>query len=359
MTNIRLGHVVARVLGFALAVSAHVGAASTGEVSSAVVKDWCTVDPARAAARSILESASRHRDDHPHALAHVHTEGTLPHQGIRDQSLEAEVDWQVALRAALAWQVGHDPRYLRQVDAYLLAWAGTYEPDFNPIDETNLDALIEAYALTRRALHPPTRAAMQALLHKLGEGYLERMHALSRSLRGSEVNNWQSHRIKLVALAGAALGDGALLQEATLLFQQQVAGNIHADGSVHDFSERDALHYVVYDLQPLVQAAVAVKPYASVDDWLHYETAAGASLAKALDWLRPYADGSRSHEEFVHSKVKFDAARAQAGVSGFSGLWDPRTGTALYWLAARLDPRYLAVAKKLSAQPPDWIGVCR
>lgn len=357
MKNLRLVRALARAL--ALATIAQAGTASAAQVSPAVVKDWCMLDPARPAARSILESASRHRDDHPHALKHVHTEGTLPHQGIRDQSLEAEADWQVALRAAMAWQIGHDPRYLHQVDAYLLAWAGTYELDFNPIDETNLDALIGAYALTRRALRPTTRAAMQNLLRKLGEGYVERMQALSRSPRGGEVNNWQSHRIKLVALAAAALGDGGMLQEATLLFQHQVAGNIHADGSVYDFSERDALHYVVYDLQPLVQAAVAVKPYASVDDWLHYEAASGASLAKALDWLLPFAQGSRSHEEFVHSKVKFDAARAQAGVSGFSGPWNPQTSTALYWLAARLDPRYLPVAKKLSAQPPEWIGACR
>jgi len=357
MKNLRRARALASAL--ALATIAQTGTASAAEVSPAVVKDWCIVDPARPAARSILESASRHRDDHPHALAHVHTEGTLPHQGIRDQSLEAEADWQIALRAAMAWQIGHDPRYLRQVDAYLLAWAGTYEPDFNPIDETNLDALIGAYALTRHALQPTTRAAMQALLRKLGEGYVERMHALSRSPRGGEINNWQSHRIKLVALAAAALGDGGMLQEATLLFQHQVAGNIHADGSVYDFFERDALHYVVYDLQPLVQAALAVKPYASVDDWLHYEAPTGASLAKALDWLRPYAQGSRSHEEFVHSKVKFDAARAQAGESGFSGAWDPQTSIALYWLAARLDPRYLPVAKKLSTQPPDWIGACR
>ena len=357
MNDLRLRPTLACAL--ALAFTVYAGTATARDAAPAAAKDWCSVDPARPAARSILQSAQRHRDDRPHALAHVHTEGTLPHQGIRDQSLEAEADWQIALRAALAWRIGHDPRYLRQVDAYLLAWAAIYEPDFNPIDETNLDALIEAYSLTRQALNAPTRAAMQTLLRRLGEGYLERMHALIRSPRGGEANNWQSHRIKLVALAGAALGDDAMLQQATLLFQQQVAGNIHPDGSVYDFSERDALHYVVYDLQPLVQAALSVKPYASVDDWLHYETSNGASLAKALDWLRPYAEGSRSHEEFVHSKVKFDAARAQAGVSGFSGPWDPQTSTALYWLAARLDARYLPVAKTLSAQAPDWIGVCR
>ena len=70
-----------------------------------------------ASARRILAAAERHLDDKPHALAHVHTEGTLPHQGIRDESIEAERDWPLARQAALAWRVSAGARYLRQVDS--------------------------------------------------------------------------------------------------------------------------------------------------------------------------------------------------------------------------------------------------
>ncbi|WP_266170112.1 alginate lyase family protein [Dyella subtropica] len=316
-----------------------------------------------ASAQKILAEAEKHLGDQPHALPHVHTEGTLPHQGTRDESIAAEKDWPLMRQAALAWRLSADPRYLQQVNDYLAAWASTYQPDFNPIDETNLDGLIDAYVLASNGLHPETRDATRALLRKLGNGYIERIQQfhgqqLHEPRRGTTINNWQSHRVKLVTMVAAALGDTAMLNTARVLFQQQVADNILPDGSVIDFKERDALHYVVYDLQPLVQAALAAKPFDSGGDWLRHTAPGGASLGKALDWLQPYAEGQRSHQEFVHTSVKFDLDRARVGEAGYSGLWDPKTSSTLYWLAAQLDGRYLPVAQQLAPQPPAWIGAC-
>lgn len=310
-----------------------------------------------ASALRVLAAAEKHLDDRPHAVAHVHTEGTLPHQGIRDESLAAERDWPLMRQAALAWRLSADARYLHQVDDDLKAWTGTYVPDFNPIDETNLDGLIDAYVLTSAGLPAATREATRAWLRRLGEGYIQRIAAFGDPRPGTTTNNWQSHRVKLVTLAAAALGDPAMLKTARELFERQVANNIKANGEVIDFAERDALHYVVYDLQPLVTAALAAKPFGD-GDWLHHASPQGASLAKALDWLRPYAEGRKTHEEFVHTRVKFDREREQAGEKGYSGAWDPKSAATLYWLAAMLDPDYRPVAQRLSPEPPDWIGAC-
>jgi hypothetical protein len=216
--------------------------------------------------------------------------------------------------------------------------------------------LIDAYVLTSAGLPASTRDATRAWLRKLGEGYIQRIAAFHDPNPDTATNNWQSHRVKLVTLVAAALGDQAMLKTARGLFERQVADNIRPDGEVTDFAERDALHYVVYDLQPLVAAALAAKPFGG--DWLHYASPEGASLAKALDWLRPYAMGGKTHEEFVHTHVKFDRDREQAGEKGYSGTWDPKSAASLYWLAAALDPDYLPVARQLSAEPPDWIGAC-
>lgn len=310
------------------------------------------------ARKSVLAFASRHLDSRPAPLSHLHTEGTLPHQGIRDQSVAAEKDWQVMRQAALAWRISGEARYLQQVDDYLTAWAAVYQPDFNPIDETNLDALIQAYTLTADALPPPTRSAAQKLLRTLGEGYVERIQEAHRPLPSSAINNWQSHRVKLITLVAVALEDRGMLATAHELFRRQVNDNIRPDGSVLDFTERDALHYVVYDLQPLVQAAIAAQSY-GVGDWLHERAAHGASVADALAWLQPYAKGQRTHQEFAHTQVKFDTDRLKAGESGYSGPWDPKSSSTLFWLAAEVDDGYLPVAKQLAPQPPDWIAACR
>ncbi|PHN26064.1 alginate lyase family protein [Pseudomonas sp. ICMP 460] len=340
-----------------LALAALLAAFYHATTAAAQPPSLCQPAASNPAATAFLAAAQRHVADQPAPLPHVHTEGTLPHQGIRDASIAAEKDWPLMRQAALAWRLNGDPRYLKQVDDYLAAWAEVYQPDFNPIDETNLDMLITAYALTADSLRAQTRDASRRLISTLGNGYIAHIQQVQGPKKTTQTNNWQSHRVKLISVAAAALGDRAMLEQAHQLFKQQVADNILADGSVTDFHDRDALHYVVYDLEPLVEAALAAKPYGIGGDWLNI-TANGASLGAALDWLVPYANGQRSHQEFVHTHVPFDQARAGVGEAGYSGTWEPKSGATLFWLAAQLNPRYLPVAKQLAAQPADWISAC-
>ncbi|WP_437440171.1 alginate lyase family protein [Ralstonia pickettii] len=322
-------------------------------------RDWCSVSPALSgepAAGKLIARATQHLEQTPHPLPRLHTEGTLPHQGIYDESVAAARDFPVMRDAAMAWSLTGDTRFAEQVDIFLHAWVGTYVPSFNPIDETKFDALIQAYTLARDGLTPGTRVETQRFLRTLAEGYIARTESARQPLSHTWVNNWQSHRIKLMALSAAALGDQALVAQVHRLFLQQLANNVRPDGSVEDFEDRDALHYVVYDLEPLTMAAIAVQPFGQ--QWLHERAANGATLAAAVDWLVPYADGSRTHEEYVHSHVAFDRKRADAGLPGFSGMWEPKSAGTLYWQAARLDPKYRTLAERLAATAPDWLALC-
>jgi len=80
-----------------------------------------------------------------------------------------------------------------------------------------------------------------------------------------------------------------------------------------------------------------------------------------VDWLVPFAVGAKTHQEFVHSSVKFDAARDQAGEAGYSGQWNPKTSVDLLAMAASLDPKSLAVLDKVEADTgalaPGWIAL--
>lgn len=324
---------------------------------------WCATSPvadARGAADGVLARAHSHLQDVPHPLAHLHTEGTLPHQGIYDASVQAQRDFALMRDAALAWRLSKDPLYAGQLERYLSAWMKVYTPDFNPIDETKLDGLIEAYVLADDALSIETREATQRFLRELAAGYLRRAENREDPSKPASsltwVNNWQSHRVKLVTLAAAALQDGVLMAQAQALFLQQVNDNVRPDGSVEDFEDRDALHYVVYDLEPLTLAAIVSRSRGS--EWLHARAANGATLASALDWLLPYAQGRRTHDEFAHTHVGFDRKRAAAGLSGFGGVWQPAGAATLYWQAASLDPAYRDTAQRLTTTPPDWLSLC-
>lgn len=306
--------------------------------------------------QALMKSVAARLNDQPKPLVRLHTEGTLPHEGIYDQSVDAEKELELMRDAALVWRAGGDERYLRLVDRFLLAWATTYQPSFNPIDETHFDSMILAYDLTASALPVKTRNATAAFIAKLANGYVEQIDAQPRPLSGTYRNNWQSHRVKLIAMAAFTLDDRKLINAAQRIFVEQIGTNIAPDGATVDFAERDALHYVAYDLQPLVEAALSARRHNR--NWLTLHAPNGATLAAALDWLVPYALGQKSHEEFVHSNVPFDAKRREAGLPGYSGEWDPKGSAQLFHLAARLSGRYAGVAQRVAPMPPAWLSVC-
>ncbi|MGF6264145.1 alginate lyase family protein [Paraburkholderia sp. JPY419] len=306
--------------------------------------------------KALVANVQAHLNEQPHALAKLHTEGTLPHEGIYDQSVEAQKDLDLLRDAALAWRATSDDRFLKLVDRLLYTWVTTYQPSFNPIDETGFEGLILAYDMTASALPVKTRNAAMAFLTKFANGYIAQIDAQPRPLTGTFRNNWQSHRIKLISMAAFTLDNRKMINAAQRLFVEHIGDNIAPDGSTIDFGERDALHYVTYDLQPLVTAALAARRHNR--NWLQEKGANGATLLAALNWLVPFAMGTQTHEEFVHSNVAFDAKRREAGLPGYSGRWDPKNAAELFHLAARLDGRFTPVALQLAPTPPAWLAVC-
>ncbi len=284
----------------------------------------------------------------PHPLPHVHTEGTLPHQGIRDQSVEAERDWIAARDLAVGFCITRREDFRVRALAFLSAWLHTYQPDINPIDETNLDNLFLAEDLVGQGFTPDLAHRWQDFSRNIALSYLKQIDERAATDSG----NSQSHRIKLATLAAYSLNDTSLITRAQNDFTAQLGRNINPDGTVYDFAKRDALHYVVYDLEPLLTAALAARAHAA--NWYTLSGSNGGTLSEALLWLAPYARDGKPHEEFVHSSVAFDATRRQAGEAGFSGQWSPRTSSNLYLYAAALDPTWADVVAHLNAHPALW-----
>ncbi len=304
------------------------------------------------AARKTIAAADKALEREPDPLPRVHTEHTLPSDPERIRSLAAERDF-VALRdLGLAFRITGEERYATAAQRYLHAWLAVYHPDFNPIDETRFDDFIAGYDLVRDRLGEADRVAMRALLRDFATGYLDPSKGPNKG--DVRVNNWNSHRVKLIALSAFGLGDPQLVRRAQDAFVRQLDVNVRADGSVLDFPERDALHYVVYDLEPLAYAALAAKEHGL--DWYALRNSARVGLPEALAWLRPYADGVKTHEEYAHSRVAFDAERRAAGERGFSGPFDPAQARELYALATALDPTWRATSERLGA-PDPWLAL--
>ena len=273
----------------------------------------------------------------PHARRIIRVEGLLPtHPDYRDGA-EAKRDWWIARDLALAGALSGGGVHQERAAAMLQAWFDVYETRFNPVDDAGLDELLLASDLLLPAFRDPVDRRRDDLLRRLCDGYLE------RPLKGgSAANNWNSHRVKLIAAAAFGLGDERRIMRARKAFEAQLLVNIEPDGTTFDFRQRDAIHYVVYTLEPLLKTAYAARQHGL--DW--YELV-DRRLPAAVAWLRPYADGSRTHEEFVRTTVRFDRERADAGVPGFSGLFRPEKAKSVMALAARFERRHSPIAGML------------
>lgn len=292
-------------------------------------------------AKAIIAEANALLDKAPSPMARVHTEGTLPHQGIRDQSIAAEEDFTTMAAFGFAYRLTGERRYLDAEARHLGAWAAIYRTSLNPIDETRFDPVFVAFDLTRGDLPSKVESDTLEMFRGMAAGYLDWWAANAHR----DNANWSSHRIKLMTLGAYETGDSGLIDGATKAFRQQVQQNILPDGQVVDYAKRDALHYVVYDLEPLVTAALAAKMHGQ--DWFHTAATGSPSVQMGVDWLLPYASGEKTHEEFVHSSVRFDAARAKAGESGYSGMWQRKNSASLLTLVAWEDSHYEKFAREV------------
>jgi hypothetical protein len=322
---------------------------------------------------AIIAEANHFLGLKPKAKPVVHVEGTM---GTAD--FEVAKDWPRMLALALAYRMTGDRRYLAVLDPALNAWLDVFglalapvvESEaclvypvppaphcVNPIDDAELTSLILAHDLARHDLSAATSGKMARFMRNLAQSYLRdialRNASTNPSVRANAAQNWQSHRVKLATLGAFFVGDAKLEAAAHEAFMTQIDRNMNYqlwgvcangnkclttidDGSVYDFAIRDALHYAVYDLDPLLDAALAA--HAHGEDWYHYVSPHQTSLARAMAWLLPYAAGEKTHEEFVHSTIGFDRQRGDKGWKGYSGLWDRSTAETLFRKGLRLDP---------------------
>ncbi len=294
---------------------------------------------------ALLRAADAALKRSPDPLPVVHVEGTLPTLPAYKRALQARRDWNSIAVLANAYAMTRETRYLDGYARYLAAWLDVYRISGNPIDETVLGNWLLAYRSAGPALPVDLAQRMRQFACDLAVRYTQPQ----RPSRKTSTNNWQSHRVKLAVMGAHVCGKPALIAEAEAIFVKQIQNNLLPGGETVDFAEHDAIHYVVYSMEPLLEAAL----FARLQGRSLFAATGpkGQSLSRTLAWLAPYARGDKTHEEFVHSKVRFDAERAAAGVPGFTGPFSPKKAQWCYWLAAQLDPQWRELSRTLGSPP--------
>ncbi|HEX8916216.1 MAG TPA: alginate lyase family protein [Humisphaera sp.] len=292
--------------------------------------------------------------DAPDPIANIETQGKLKTDPAKVRTGESLKDMAKLEALGYAYAVTGEAKYAEKARAFVLAWAKANKPDGDPIDETNLDDLIVAYDLTRATFGAADREAVEKYLGKLADAELE----TARKKKDNGHNNWHSHRLKILGLVAYATADKKLIAHVAAEYREQVDKNLRPDGSSFDFHERDALHYHLYDVKPLLALAVAARNNGT--DLYGHKSADGASLGKSVAFVVPYAEGKKTHAEFVHSKVAFDKKRAESGDKHYEAghPFDPKSAGSTLALAEAFDPTLLPLVTKLTKPDakrfPTW-----
>jgi hypothetical protein len=305
------------------------------------------------------EKADQSLGEEPRPTDTIRSEGLLEGNPKKAATRLALTDMPKIYALALVYRVSGGAKYLEKVTAYLKAWATQNTPNGDPIDDTNLDNPIEAYDMVKEKLSTADAGVVQTWLKRTAEAEINGRH--NRPGSSTATNNWNSHRLKIIGEIAFATGDTALQNYTINGLKKQVEINLNPDGSSTDFVSRDALHYHVYDLEPLLKLAIVLRRATGVN-YYTWQSPSTASIQKSVDWLLPYLNGQKTHPEFVNSTVSFDRVRANNGEAAYKSgtLFDPKNGIHTLLLAAWFDAGVLPLARQLlntQDRYPAWQSV--
>jgi hypothetical protein len=294
-----------------------------------------------------LKAADEALTETPNPIAEILSQGLLEGNPKKTASLKAVEDAYKTYALSLTYKYNKEKKFLDKATEYLLAWAKANNATGDPINETKLEDMVTAYDLIRNDIQKDSRVVIDHWLSSIADAEVNSESA--RPGRGTAINNWNSHRIKMIALINYTLHDHKYDNLTISELEKQLAVNLNPDGTTHDLVERDAFHYHTYDLEPLLTTCIAIYR-ATGKNYFTFQTANGASIKKSVDYMIPFMTGEKTHPEFVNSTVPFDQKRAKNNEKGYAAgtLFNPQNGLQVFSLAEFFDPGYLNVIFKAS-----------
>ena len=303
------------------------GSRRTDTELAALARNQGTTDLGRQT-RRVLEVAEQRLGNPVAVVATIQREGILstdPRYRASDAALKSIDDiytWAMCARVA---DVALAARCAQRAGEGLDTWSSTYRSMGNPINDNYLIPMIEAVDLACPLAAPERCARWRSWVLELARRG-DDFYATVKPTDGRYANNWASWRLLIRGIAGAVAGDEALVASTRQLVAAHVARNLRSDGSSIDFSERDALHYHVYDVEPLTELVLFVP--SAVD------APTADAIGSGVMFLRPFVLGEQLHIEFVRTTVPFDVQRRQAGDPVFTNAaWNPKEARPLLRLA--------------------------
>jgi hypothetical protein len=286
------------------------------------------------------------------------SEGHLATDPKKLRTIKSLKDINTIYSLAIVYRIMNDRSYLNKLAEFLTAWATVNKPQGNPINDTKFEDLFTAYDMVKNDISLDQKKVIDDWLIKMAA---EEIRTGKNKAKTTSFNNWNSHRLKVIGCIAYILNNDEYKKYIDEELPVQIEKNLLPDGSGFDFLERDALHYHVYTLEPLISLATVLKR-ATGKDYYNYTSTSGASINKSVNFLVPYVTGEKTHGEYVNSKVAFDKKRAENKEAGFEigANFKPVNGIPVIIQAAYFQPSLMEAVKKATDNKnvyPNWQAV--
>ncbi len=277
----------------------------------------------------------------PNPIINIDSAGRLSNVPVKISSLLAIKDMNILSSLTWAYIFTNNNKFLVKAREYILTWIQVNSPGSNPINNTKLEALITCYCFIK----PAFSEEENHLIKKYFNAFV-----LQTKQNWNSQNNWAAHAIKMAGLSAIASDNSTLLGEVINHYKNFAEKNLMPTGSTYDFHQRDALHYQVYDLEPLLTFALMVFLYTG-EDLYNYTTKNGGSIKNSVHFLTPYITREKVHYEFTRTSVKFDLARSKNGEEDFilGKPFNINKAIGVFCLASYFDDEVKQIAETLEA----------
>ncbi len=278
----------------------------------------------------------------PTPIAKVNYEGLVNTHPKRIESvkhLRQMVDASILVQY---WQASGNEEAAETLRNMVTAWASTYIPTGNDVNENKFYPLYTAYEALRPTFSEEERKEVDAWIKKIGKLHEKEVK------NPSFMTNRFTKSIRMLALFSRFLDHPEWNKMAMDGFKTYVTESLRPDGTSLDLERRDTLTYHTSGLRPIVEIAIyAGENGRNLYEW---ESPVKSSLKGSVDYVVPFANGTKTRKEWLNTTVDLDRRRGAAGIEAYrpGRLYEPENALSLLEEASFFDPTLVPLVNKLS-----------
>lgn len=182
-------------------------------------------------------------------------------------------------------------------------------------DYTHVSFVFEAYPILSR-FYPSLNKQLKDFIIKVCDYVISDFEKVDKN-HVDVMNNFQSHRLKVVSTGGLVLKSKKYLDWSEKEIKNFIEVNLRFDGTSLDFELRDSITYVTYTLEPLVETCINLWKSNRMIYYFYIHPTTKCSIMKSVRWLIPYIKGEKKNIMFINSVYASDKNKKEYGL-----VWD-------------------------------------